>query len=121
MSWRRFKDWLWRRRSPEERERRRRLDVNRHGRMVDATIIDFHDGVITYTYSVRGMAYTASQDVRALGDLLPPNPLSIVGPAAAKYHLSNPANSIVLCETWSGIPAKSNGATGTRESDTVNG
>lgn len=65
MSWRRFKDWLLRRRSPEERERRRRLDVNRHGRMVDATIIDFHDGVITYTYSVRGMGYTASQDVRA--------------------------------------------------------
>lgn len=97
--------WVWWRGRPDaaEIERRRRASVNRHGRMVDATIMDVQGNTIWFTYTVRGMTYTACQDVTALTHLLPENLLSILGPATAKYHLANPANSIVVCEEWSGI------------------
>jgi len=112
MGWNSFWNRLLRRSSPEEKERRRRLEVNRKGRMVDATVVDLQGDMITYTYSVRGIAYTASQDIHSLRAMLPPNPLSVIGPATAKYDLSNPANSIVLCETWSGIPQRVQKAAG---------
>jgi len=97
--------WVWWRSRPDpaELERRRRASVNRHGRMVDANITDVQGNIVWFTYTVRGMTYTASQDVSALTHLLPENLLTILGPATAKYHLANPANSIVVCEEWSGV------------------
>jgi hypothetical protein len=97
---------LVRKRGPTaaERERRRRLDVNARGRTGNATIIDVADGVITYTYEARGMEHTASQDVSALTAVLPADPATLTGrPAILKYLASNPANSIVVCEEWSGL------------------
>ena len=92
------------RRSPAERERRRRLAVNARGRTGGATITDFHDGVICYTYFVGGVEYTASQDLSTLLDLLPEDPPTLIErPATLKYLAHNPANSILLCEEWSGL------------------
>ena len=92
------------RRSPAERERRRRLAVNARGRTGGATITDFHDGVICYTYFVAGVEYTASQDLSALLDMLPEDPRTLIErPATLKYLAHNPANSILLCEEWSGL------------------
>jgi hypothetical protein len=89
---------------PEERERRRRLHVNAHGRMGSATIRDFQDGVVCYTYEIRGAVYTATQDVSALAEFLPEDPARLIErPAALKYLPDNPANSIVLCELWTGL------------------
>jgi hypothetical protein len=86
-----------------ERERRRRLAVNRTGRMGDATIIDVRDCTLFYSYEVRGVAYTTSQDASEFKHLLPPPNSGLVGPAAIKYSSRNPANSIVICEEWSGL------------------
>jgi len=86
-----------------QRERRRRLMVNRTGRMGDATISDVRDCVLYYSYQVRGVAYTASQDTSDLKHLLPPDTSVLVGPAGMKYAPGNPANSIVICEDWSGL------------------
>ncbi len=91
------------RKSPHERERKRRWVVNGKGRMGDAIITDVRDNLVIYEYSVRGVTYNASQDVSALSDLLPEDRLSLVGPASLKYHPQNPANSIVICERWSGL------------------
>lgn len=91
------------RRSPEERERRRRLAVGRTGRMCEALVTDFTGCVFEYTYSVGGVSYTAAQDVSMLRELLPPNPELLVGHAYLKYNLRNPADSIVLSECWSGL------------------
>jgi hypothetical protein len=92
------------RRSPAERERRRRLAVNARGRTGGATITDFHDGVICYTYFVGGVEYTAFQDLSALVDMLPVDPRTLIQrPATLKYLAHNPANSILLCEEWSGL------------------
>jgi hypothetical protein len=93
---------LRRRPSPAARERRRRLAVNAEGRMADATILDFHGDELLYSYTVRGVEYTASQDVTVLRDYLP-DAAAIVGPAVVKYHPGNPANSIVVSEEWSGL------------------
>jgi hypothetical protein len=85
------------------REKRRRLNVNRIGRMGDGFIDDFRDGVLYFSYSVRGVEYAASQDVDGLSGLLPIGDTGIVGPVTLKYAPQNPANSIVLCEEWSGL------------------
>ena len=92
---------------PAERERRRRLLVNLSGRTGNATITDVSDGVLCYTYSAGGMEYAASQDVSALSGLLPADPATLIDvPATVKYLPRNPANSILLCEGWSGLFAR---------------
>jgi hypothetical protein len=93
-----------RRRAPAERERRRRLAVHAYGRLGSATIVDFRDGLVTYTYWVGGVEHLASQDLSLLGQFLPPDPATLIElPASIKYLARNPANSIVLCEEWSGL------------------
>jgi hypothetical protein len=86
-----------------EREQRRRLTISRTGRMGDATIIDVRDCVLFYSYEVRGVAYTTSQDASEFKDLLPSETANLIGPSAMKYSSNNPANSILICEEWSGL------------------
>jgi hypothetical protein len=91
------------RNSPERREQHRRLFVNREGRLGDAMIIDVIDDMLVYQYSVNGVSYTGSQDVSTLRQFLPGGIDRLIGQVAIKYTLRNPANSIVLCEVWSGL------------------
>ena len=94
------------RRKPKDKEKRRRLDVNSNGRLGDATILDIRDDAIFYEYSVRGITYTAAQDISKLRELIPGDPQRLIGrPASLKYSYQNPANSILLCEQWSGLRA----------------
>ncbi len=98
---------LWRflrpRVTSEELERRRRLTVNGRGKLNDGEIVDFEGAAIVYSYTVGGVGYTAAQDVMSLEGLLPSNHMSMIGPALVKFDPRNPANSIVLCEEWSGL------------------
>jgi len=92
------------RRKPKDKEKRRRLTVNQVGRIGDATITDMQGDTLFYSYSVRGVSYTASQDVAALRDQMPANLERLIGRAASlKYSPQNPANSILICELWSGL------------------
>jgi len=92
------------RRKPKDKEQRRRLQVNLNGRLADATILEFSEDAIVYEYSVRGITYTASQDISKLRELIPGDPQRLIGqPASLKYSSQNPANSILLCEEWSGL------------------
>jgi len=91
--------------NPEKRERRRRLNVHRHGRLGDAIITEASENAIYYSYSVRGVQYTASQDIAALREHLPAEAHRLVGIASLKYATNNPANSILICEEWSGLRA----------------
>jgi len=97
--------WLFvsSRQTAAQRERRRRLIVNRLGRMGDATVIDVRDDVLYYTYEVRGVAYNTSQDASDFHNMLPPDTSALIGPAGLKYSPGNPANSIIICEQWSGL------------------
>ncbi len=98
---------VWRiRRKPKDKEQQRRLEVNSNGRLGDATILEIAGDSIFYEYSVRGITYTASQDISKLRELIPAEPERLIGrPASLKYSSQNPANSILLCEEWSGLRA----------------
>ena len=89
--------------TPEKREQKRRLSVNRLGRLGDGIITEFSESTIYYSYTIRGVQYTASQDVSALRDRLPAEPDRLIGVASLKYAPNNPANSILICEEWSGL------------------
>jgi hypothetical protein len=91
------------RRNPKDKEKRRRLQVNQQGRLGDATITEVHESTIFYEYSVRGVLYTASQDVAKLREQIPTDLERLIGPVSLKYSPRNPANSIILCEEWSGL------------------
>jgi hypothetical protein len=86
-----------------ELERRRRSQLHSRGKMGDANLLEYREHVAVYSYAVRGVEYVASQDLSDLQALLPPDLWSTVGPASIKYDPRNPANSIVLCEQWSGL------------------
>jgi hypothetical protein len=95
---------------PEKKERERRLRVHRDGRLGDAIITEATEEALYYTYSVRGVQYTASQEIGALRDRLPTEPDRLIGVATLKYAPNNPANSILICEEWSGLRAPSQAA-----------
>ena len=96
--------------NPEKRERKRRLELHRHGRLGDALVTEASDTMLYYSYSVGGVQYEASQDVSGLRDQLPPEPERLIGPASLKYSSRNPGNSILICEEWSGLRAPSRAA-----------
>ena len=98
------------RRDPAKRERERRLRVHREGRLGDAMITEATEDTLYYSYSVRGVQYTASQDITTLRDRLPAEPERLIGVASLKYSPNNPANSILICEDWSGLRAPSQAA-----------
>jgi hypothetical protein len=97
--------WIARRMraTPEKRERLRRLSIHTTGRLGDAFLTEVRENLLHYTYKVRGVQYEASQDVSALRDRLPADPDRMIGMVAMKYLSKNPANSILLCEEWSGL------------------
>jgi hypothetical protein len=92
-----------RRGTPEKRERQRRLAVHHRGRIGDAMINEVTGDALFYSYSVGGVQYEASQDITALRDRLPAEPERLIGWSGMKYVPNNPANSILICEEWSGL------------------
>jgi hypothetical protein len=97
-----FRRWIASRVPTEERERRRRALLVSTGKMGDAVLVEVRDDLIFFSYSVRGVEYTASQDVSALRDHVPRD-LSALIAVGVKYLPQNPANSIVVAEEWSGL------------------
>lgn len=105
--------WGGRRPDAEELERRRRLRVNRIGRLADGRIVELveaseeSDGagqqLVVYNYEVRGVEYQSAQDISFFGTRLDLRRLATGQPASIKYDPQNPTNSIILCEDWSGI------------------
>jgi hypothetical protein len=97
-----YRAWRRSRITPEERERRRCAWLVASGKITDATLVEIREILVFYSYSVRGVEYTASQDVsRFLSD--PSVDFSGVSALSVKYDPRNPANSIVLAEAWSGL------------------
>jgi hypothetical protein len=91
------------RKTPQELERLRRLTVNHSGRMGDGMITDVSDGILFYSYTIRGVEIAASQDVSAVRELLPADLSTLIGPVTLKFMPKNPFDSIVICEEWSGF------------------
>jgi hypothetical protein len=95
--------WQRSRITPAERERKRRMLLVAIGKMGDANLVEVRGDLVFYSYDVRGVQYTASQDVSALRQYIPPDLSVATGPVFVKYDGRNPANSLVLAETWNGL------------------
>ncbi len=92
--------------SPEELEAQRRQHLTEYGRIVDGSLIaaapsDSEPRAVIYQYRIGGVTYERSQDVSTLaaliGDLCPDYPVQV------RYNRANPADSIVVSETWNGL------------------
>ncbi|HEY1994325.1 MAG TPA: hypothetical protein VGG81_07970 [Edaphobacter sp.] len=119
--------YLLTRRKPtaEEIERERRDLLARSGRITDGTIMDTMimetrnadsqasetstqpDGsapapdIIVYNYRIAGVTYECAQDVTTLAEYV--HNIRTDLPIQVRYAPQNPANSIVVAETWSGL------------------
>lgn len=91
----------------EKREQKRRLQVHAKGRIIEGVVMEATPDFVHYRYQVSGVEYETAQDVRPLVHMLPENPHIVLGPVSVKYIIQQPANSIVVCEQWSGLRNKS--------------
>ncbi len=95
-----------RRPSANEREERRRRRLASLGRIVDGSIVDAEPldstpRLIIYSYRIAGVAYECAQDVSMLGPLV--TNMRLDYPVQVRYSRDNPADSIVVAETWNGL------------------
>jgi len=103
-----YRAWKSSRITPEERERSRRTALAARGKLGDASLVDVRGEMVVYSYDIRGVEYTASQDVSSIREYLPAEE-SLSGPVWVRYDPKNPANSIVLAENWTGLRSRSPG------------
>src|SRR5258708_6160622 len=97
-----YRAWQRSRVTAEERERRRCAQLVAVGKIIDATLVEIRESLVFYSYLVRGVEYTASQDLsRFVGERAAD--FSGVSAMSVKYDPRNPANSIVVAEEWSGL------------------
>jgi len=101
-----------RRKTPEQRERERRMRISETGRITDGTVIDVNEikmngsgdmQLLIFQYDVAGVSYEASQDVTHLRHLVDLHTCRVGLPASIKYDPTNPGNSIVIAENWTGL------------------
>jgi hypothetical protein len=98
--------------SLEEIERERRELLASSGRITDGSITDAPmqgdvDGsgtsplIIVYNYRIAGVSYECAQDVTLLAEHVRDVRADL--PIQVRYDMHNPANSIVVAESWSGL------------------
>jgi hypothetical protein len=114
----------------QELERRRRLRVNRIGRIVEGQVTELLERpadearergflhfsrrkknsepngkrhLVCYSYSISGVTYETAQDVTGLEDRVRLPKLAAGQSASVKYNPSNPSDSILVADDWSGV------------------
>ena len=114
---------------PEEAERKRRLHLNLVGRIAEGQVVDLneqqpepvpeHRGLlpvrskpiatprprhmVSYSYSISGVTYHTAQDVTGLESQVRFEALMAGQQASVKYDPSNPSDSILVADDWSGL------------------
>jgi len=113
----------------EEVERQRRSHLNQVGRIVEGHVVELVDGppaqaptggffkraprsggngqtgrkLVCYSYSISGVTYETAQDITGLEARIHLERLVAGQPASVKYDPSNPSNSILVADDWSGL------------------
>lgn len=59
--------------------------------------------LLYYTYSISGVTYETAQDVTGLEEQAHLKRIAVGQAASVKYDPSNPSNSILLADDWSGL------------------
>ncbi|HTV58823.1 MAG TPA: hypothetical protein VMJ93_08110 [Verrucomicrobiae bacterium] len=118
---------------PEDLERQRRAYLNRVGRIVEGQVLEIVDQsrepreptrpaksaalfgkprssplngaqkLLYYTYSISGVTYETAQDITGLEEQAHLSRIAAGQTASVKYDPSNPSNSILLADDWSGL------------------
>ena len=94
-----------RRKTPDQIEHERRMHISEIGRITDGTVIDVNE-MQTHTAGELQLLiyhYDASQDVSALRHMVDLHSCRSGLMTSIKYDPSNPGNSIVIAENWSGL------------------
>jgi len=115
--------------NPEEAERKRRLHLNQIGRIAEGQIVElvehppeskvarkglFGAGahplsdmrprhLVSYSYMISGVTYHTAQDITGLESQVRLEQLVAGQPASIKYDASNPTDSILVADDWSGL------------------
>jgi hypothetical protein len=115
--------------NPEEEERKRRLHLNQIGRIAEGQIVELveHPPVskearkglfgagarpladmrprhlVSYSYLISGVTYHTAQDITGLESQIRLERLVAGQPASIKYDASNPSDSILVADDWSGL------------------
>ena len=113
---------------PEEIERKRRLHLNQIGRIAEGQVVELvaHAPVpqetkrlfgsrprplanlgprqlVSYSYAISGVTYQTAQDITGLESQVRLDRLVAGQPASIKYDPSNPTDSILVADDWSGL------------------
>jgi len=97
-----YRAWQRSRVTADERERRRCAHLVAIGKINDARLVEIRENLVFYSYGVRGVEYTASQDLSQFLDVTAFD-FSGVSAMSVKYDPRNPANSIAVAKDWSGL------------------
>jgi len=119
--------------SAEDEEKRRRSQLNQVGRIVEGLVVELVESqgspaperapamfsrrngasaqpvgnglrrLVRYSYSSAGVTYETAQDVTGLEERLCLERIASGQPASVKYDPSNPSNSILVADDWSGL------------------
>jgi hypothetical protein len=114
---------------PEEAERKRRLHLNHIGRIAEGQVVELSEQpatpveqrrgllgsrarplavarpryLVSYSYSISGVTYHTAQDVTGLESQVRFDRLMAGQLASVKYDPSNPTDSILVADDWSGL------------------
>lgn len=115
--------------NPEETERKRRLHLNQIGRIAEGQVVELVEHAVepnaggkgifaarvrpaaisgprhfvSYSYAISGVTYHTAQDVTGLQSQVHFEKLVAGQPASVKYDPSNPSDSILVADDWSGL------------------
>jgi len=114
---------------PEEAERKRRLHLNQIGRIAEGQVVELAEHqvepqpaprglfgtksqplaenrprqLVSYSYAISGVTYHTAQDITGLESQVRMERLVAGQPASIKYDPSNPTDSILVADDWSGL------------------
>ena len=84
---------------PEPREKAKRLFSSRAASIVDPSPRQ----LVSYSYAISGVTYHTAQDITGLESQVRFDKLVAGQPASIKYDPSNPTDSILVADDWSGL------------------
>jgi hypothetical protein len=113
----------------EEEERKRRLHLNQIGRIAEGQVVELVEHppepktrrkklfgsrarpptaalprqLVSYSYAISGVTYHTAQDITGLEGQIRFDRLVAGQPASIKYDPSNPSDSILVADDWSGL------------------
>ena len=113
---------------PAEAERKRRLHLNQIGRIAEGQVVELVQQaaepkgprkglfsspapladarprhLVSYSYAISGVTYHTAQDITGLEGQIRFERLVAGQPASIKYDPSNPSDSILVADDWSGL------------------